>query len=136
VAARFTADPGKIVTAVVESARPTDRAALDAYAVRLGTVPGIDGAAVTGIVGGQARITLGYSMDPMSRDARRMVEDLRAVPAPPGSTTSFTGMPASRADIVDMVTSRMPWMAWFAAVVSFVVLFLAPGSRSTTARGT
>ncbi|GAA4556296.1 MMPL family transporter [Planotetraspora kaengkrachanensis] len=125
---RFAADPGKLVTAVVESPRPAGRAALEAYAARLDGVPGIEGAAVTGTDGGRARITLGYSMDPMSRDARRMVADLRAVAPPEGATTSFTGMPASRADIVDMVTSRLPWMALFATAVSFVVLFLALGS--------
>ncbi|GII26602.1 MMPL family transporter [Planotetraspora mira] len=128
MAGRFAADPGKLVTAVVESPLPAGPAALDAYAARLDAVPGIEGAAVTGTAGGQARITLGYSMDPMSRDARRMVEDLRAVAPPQGSTTSFTGMPASRADIVDMVISRLPWMALFATAVSFVVLFLALGS--------
>ncbi|GII54086.1 membrane protein [Planotetraspora thailandica] len=128
LAARFAADPGKLLTAVVESPGPADLATLDAYAARLDAVPGVEGAAVTGAAGRQARITLGYSMDPMSRDARRMVEDLRAVPAPAGGTASFTGMPASRVDIVNMVTSRMPWMALFAAVVSFAVLFLAFGS--------
>ncbi|MEW9531402.1 MMPL family transporter [Microbispora sp. NPDC049125] len=128
MAARFAADPAKVVTAVVESSVPTGRAALDAYAARLDAVRGVDGAAVTGVNGGQARLTLGYSMDPMSRDARRMVSDLRAVTPPAASRTSFTGMPASRVDIVDMVTSRMPWMALFVALVSFVVLFLAFGS--------
>ncbi|GAA0392633.1 MMPL family transporter [Microbispora corallina] len=128
VGQRFAADPGKLVTAVVESPRALDRGALDAYAARLDAVPGVNGARVTGAAGDQARLTLGYAMDPMSRDARRMVDGLRAVAPPPGTTAAFTGMPASRVDIVDMVTSRMPWMALFVTVVSFVVLFLAFGS--------
>ncbi|MEU8273678.1 MMPL family transporter [Microbispora bryophytorum] len=132
-AERFTADPAKIVTAVVEAPRALDRAALDraaldGYAARLDAVPGVEGASVTGTTGALARITLGYAMDPMSREAVRMVEDLRAVPPPAGAVASFTGMPASRVDIVDMVVSRLPWMALFVAVVSTALMFLAFGS--------
>ncbi|GIH59301.1 membrane protein [Microbispora siamensis] len=128
LAERFTADPAKVVTAVVESPRALDRAALDGYAARLDAVPGVEGASVTGTSGPLARITLGYAMDPMSREAVRMVEDLRAVPPPAGAVTSFTGMPASRVDIVDMVVSRLPWMVLFVAVVSIALMFLAFGS--------
>ncbi|MBD3142919.1 MMPL family transporter [Microbispora bryophytorum] len=138
LAERFTADPAKIVTAVVEAPRAVDRAALDkgaldrgaldGYAARLDAVPGVEGAFVTGTTGALARITLGYAMDPMSREAVRMVEDLRAVPPPAGAVASFTGMPASRVDIVDMVVSRLPWMALFVAVVSTALMFLAFGS--------
>ncbi len=135
---RFTADPAKIVTAVVEAPRAQDgaaldraaldRAALDGYAARLDAVSGVESASVTGTTGTLARITLGYAMDPMSREAARMVEDLRAVPPPAGAVASFTGMPASRVDIVDMVVSRLPWMALFVAVVSIALMFLAFGS--------
>ncbi|GIH45962.1 putative drug exporter of the RND superfamily [Microbispora rosea] len=128
LAERFTADPAKVVTAVVEAPRAPSRAALDGYAARLDAVPGVEGASVTGTTGPLARITLGYAMDPMSRQAVRMVEDLRAVPPPAGAVASFTGMPASRVDIVDMVVSRLPWMALFVAVVSVALMFLAFGS--------
>ncbi|MEU7876659.1 MMPL family transporter [Microbispora bryophytorum] len=128
LAERFTADPAKIVTAVVEAPRALDRGALDGYAARLDAVPGVEGASVTGTTGALARITLGYAMDPMSREAVRMVQDLRAVPPPAGAVASFTGMPASRVDIVDMVVSRLPWMALFVAVVSTALMFLAFGS--------
>jgi uncharacterized membrane protein YdfJ with MMPL/SSD domain len=125
---RFTADPGKIVTVVVEAPAVAGKGDLDAYAARLDQVAGVDSAAVTGVSGAQARVSLGYSMDPMSVEARTMVENLRAVAPPSGSTASFTGMPASRVDIVDMVVSRMPWMALFVTAVSFIVMFLAFGS--------
>ncbi|MFI7031960.1 MMPL family transporter [Microbispora rosea] len=128
LAERFTADPAKVVTAVVEAPHALSRAALDGYAARLDAVSGVEGASVTGTTGPLARITLGYAMDPMSREAVRMVEDLRAVPSPAGAVASFTGMPASRVDIVDMVVSRLPWMALFVAVVSVALMFLAFGS--------
>jgi uncharacterized membrane protein YdfJ with MMPL/SSD domain len=130
--ARFAADPAKVVTAVVALPGPADSAqagsALSDYARRLDGVAGIDSAAVTGTQGDMARLSLGYSMDPMSRDARQMVEDLRAVPPPQDAAASFTGMPASRVDIVNMISSRIPWMALYVVVVSFLVLFLAFGS--------
>ncbi|MGH4015243.1 MAG: MMPL family transporter [Pseudonocardiaceae bacterium] len=83
---------------------------------------------MTGTDGNLARLTLGYSPEPQSRDALEMVQALRAQPAPLDGAASFIGMLASRADIVDMIDRYAPWMILFAAVVSFLVLFLAFGS--------
>jgi RND superfamily putative drug exporter len=132
MATDFGHDPAKIITAVVElpgpASTPSAGAALDGYVTHLAGVSGVDSAKVTGINGDLARVTIGYAMDPMSRQATTLVGDLRAQAPPPGSTTSFTGMPASRVDIVHMVVSGMPWMALFVALVSILVLFLAFGS--------
>ncbi|MEV4259320.1 MMPL family transporter, partial [Spirillospora sp. NPDC049652] len=123
---RFAADPAKQITAVVEG--PAGRPALDAYARRLADVPGVRTAAVTGTSGDQARISVGYAFDPMSRQAVRTVHELRAMPPPPGTRALFTGMPASRVDIVHMIGVRVPWMLGFVALVAFAVLFGAFGS--------
>ncbi|MFC4910245.1 MMPL family transporter [Actinomadura gamaensis] len=123
---RFAADPARQITAVVEGTG--DRAALDAYTRRLAGVPGVRSAAVTGTRGEQARISLGYAFDPMSREAARTVKELRATPPPPGTKALFTGMPASRVDIVHMIGARVPWMLAFVALVTFLVLFAAFGS--------
>ncbi|MDH6125228.1 MMPL family transporter [Kitasatospora sp. GP82] len=130
LAADFTQDPTKTVTAVVTLPGPADgaRGALDEFANRLDSVSGVTGAAVTNTTGNLARITAHYSMDPMSREARTMVDGLRSLRAPDGGTAAFTGMPASRVDIVHMIGSRAVWMAIFVAVVSSLVLFLAFGS--------
>jgi uncharacterized membrane protein YdfJ with MMPL/SSD domain len=132
MAADFAYDPAKIVTTVVELSGPADRpgnqAALADYARRLDAVPNVTSARVTGTRDTQARITLGYAIDPMSREAMTMVERLRAQAPPPGAEASFTGMPASRVDIVNMVGERVPWMMLFVGVVSFIVMFLAFGS--------
>ena len=118
------------MTVVVEQQGPgaPDQLALDEYAGRLATVDGVTRSAVTATVGAQSRISLGYTPGPMSPEAMDMVRDLRAQPAPAGTTALLTGMPASRVDIVDMVISRLPWMALFVAIVSFTVMFLAFGS--------
>ncbi|WP_211245899.1 MMPL family transporter [Actinomadura oligospora] len=123
---RFAADPAKQITAVVEGT--ADRPALDAYARRLADVPGVRSATVTGTSGDQARISLGYAFDPMSRQAVRTVNDLRATSPPPHTRALFTGMPASRVDIVHMIGVRVPWMLAFVALVTFAVLFGAFGS--------
>ncbi|MEV5571983.1 MMPL family transporter [Spirillospora sp. NPDC052269] len=123
---RFAADPAKQITAVVRG--EADRPALDAYARRLADVPGVRGATVTGTSGDQARISLGYAFDPMSRQAVRTVNDLRATSPPPHTRALFTGMPASRVDIVHMIGVRVPWMLAFVALVTFAVLFGAFGS--------
>ncbi|MFJ8433856.1 MMPL family transporter [Kitasatospora sp. NPDC094019] len=129
-AADFRQDPTRTVTAVVTLPGPASGATgeLGAYAARLNSVPGVRGAEVTNTHENLARITAYYSMDPMSREARTMVEGLRASAPPTSATARFTGMPASRVDIVDMIGSRAPWMALFVAVVSALVLFLAFGS--------
>lgn len=128
LAARFQHDPAKILTVAVQLPGPADRADLTGYVARLRSVPGVTGGAVTGTYQNQARITLGYGIDPMSKAANTMVHRLRAEQPPAGADAAFTGMPASRVDIVHMVESRLPWMALFVAAVSFLVLFLAFGS--------
>jgi len=126
----FKQDPTKTITAVVALPGPASGSTgpLGEYAARLDSVPGVTGATVTNTQDNLARITAHYSMDPMSRDARTMVDELRAATPPDGATAQFTGMPASRVDIVDMIGARVPWMALFVAVVSSLVLFLAFGS--------
>ncbi|MDH6142388.1 putative membrane protein YdfJ with MMPL/SSD domain [Kitasatospora sp. GP30] len=126
-AADFGQDPTRTMTAVVQGGITTS-SQLDSYAAGLNTVPGVLNARVTAVHDGLARITASYAMDPMSRQARTMVDRLRAEPAPPGSRVLFTGMPFSRVDIVGMITARAPWMALFVALVSSVVLLLAFGS--------
>ncbi|MFG3257191.1 MMPL family transporter [Streptomyces sp. NPDC048172] len=121
---RFDHDPTRTVTAVVDlHGGRADGVA--AYAERLAAVEGVEDAAVTGTHGDLARITLRYAPDPMSREARAMVGDLRAQKPPAGAGTEFTGMPVSRVDIVDMIGERALWMGLFVAVVSALVLFVA-----------
>ncbi|MER7794573.1 MMPL family transporter [Streptomyces sp. NPDC097640] len=124
---RFDHDPTKVVTAVVDlrggAAGRSEQ--LAGYAGRLGAVEGVKDVAVTATHGELARITLHYAPDPMSRKARAMVTELRAQTPPPGAEARFTGMPASRVDIVDMIGERALWMGLFVAVVSALVLFLA-----------
>jgi RND superfamily putative drug exporter len=128
----FQSDPSRVITALVrmkESPNSSNvQASLQDYIRRLETVVGINGAKLTGISDNMARLTLGYRVDPQSREAFRMVQELRTEAPPPGGEALFTGMPASRVDTVNMIASRLPWMALFVACVTFLVMFLAFGS--------
>ncbi|MER6950535.1 MMPL family transporter [Nonomuraea sp. NPDC000554] len=115
LAGRFDGDPSRALTGVVTG----DPAP---YLARFRTVDGVRTAEVTGSSQGLSRIHVTYAPDPVSPQARQMVEELR------GTGARFAGMAASRVDIVDMVLSRIPLMGLAAVVVSFVVLFLAFGS--------
>ncbi|MBA4867128.1 MMPL family transporter [Streptomyces sp. PSKA54] len=128
LASDFDTNPGQIMTSVVRFDGPADRAEVASYAERLADVDGIASATPTGFAGDDARVTLRYTPDPMSNAAEDMVGEVRATSPPQGAETLVTGMPASRVDIVGMIGERLPWMALFVAVVSFLVLFLAFGS--------
>lgn len=128
----FPNDPSRVMTAILQMKEsPTSSDANDAlqeYMGRLEKVEGVSDAEMTGVSGNMARITLGYRVDPQSREAFRMVQELRAESPPAGAEAMFTGMPASRVDIIHMIVSRLPWMALFIASVSFIVMFFAFGS--------
>ncbi|MFI5759427.1 MMPL family transporter [Streptomyces sp. NPDC051563] len=128
LAADFDTNPGRIMTSVVRFDGPADRGAVQAYADRLERVEGVTSATPTAFAGNDARVTVRYAPDPMSRPAVDLVHGVRDTAAPEGAKTLVTGMPASRVDIVGMIGGRLPWMALFVAVVSFLVLFLAFGS--------
>ncbi|MEV5614161.1 MMPL family transporter [Streptomyces sp. NPDC052225] len=128
LAADFTSNPAQIMTSVVRFDGPADTAQVATYAHDLTKIDGVASATPTNTAGDTARVTIHYTPDPMSDAARTMVGEVRSVQAPDGAETLVTGMPASRVDIVDMIGERLPWMALFVAVVSFLVLFLAFGS--------
>ncbi|MDR3084495.1 MAG: MMPL family transporter [Streptomyces sp.] len=128
LATDFPVNPGRIMTSVVRFDGPANPAEVTAYADRLARLDGVASATPTNISGADARVTLHYTPDPMSDAARTLVGEVRAAAPPGGAETLVTGMPASRVDIVAMIGERLPWMALFVAVVSFLVLFLAFGS--------
>lgn len=129
---KFPSDPTKYVTAVVSMpesvSAPGAQENLRQYLARLSEVEGVENASITGSHENYARLSLQYSADPQSIEAREMVAQLRELPQPEGADSLFTGRPASMADMLDSINSRMPWMAVFVTVISFILLFLAFGS--------
>jgi trehalose monomycolate/heme transporter len=128
--------PGN-VTAPIESlvsfagpvaGSPAEQAQLGAYVHRLDHVAGVSGAVVTGVRGRLARVDLQYRPDPLSAQARQIVQRVRAIPSPPGARVYVGGQSAQLVDELSSLSSTVPWMALVMAAATFVLLFLAFGS--------
>ena len=104
------------------------RAQLAAYAGQLSRVNGVTGAQVTGLNGDVARIDLRYGADPLSAQARHIVQRVRDVPPPAGSAAYVGGQSAQLVDELSSLSTTLPWMALVMAAATFVLLFLAFGS--------
>jgi len=107
---------------------PAERAALAAYTARLGNVPGVTAAQVTGAAGDVARVDLRFAANDESPAARALVAQVRAVPAPPGAQVYVGGATAELVDELGSLGATLPWMALLVTVTTFVLLFLAFGS--------
>jgi trehalose monomycolate/heme transporter len=101
---------------------------LASYARRLSEVQGVTGAEVTAVRGDAARIDLRYSPDPLSAAARQIVEHVRDVAPPAGTTVAVGGQTAQLVDELASLSATVPWMALVMAAATFVLLFLAFGS--------
>jgi uncharacterized membrane protein YdfJ with MMPL/SSD domain len=107
---------------------PAERAALADYTARLGHVPGVIAAQVTGASGNVARVDLRFAADDESAAARALVNQVRAVPAPAGAQVYVGGITAELVDELASLGTTLPWMALLVVVTTFVLLFLAFGS--------
>jgi RND superfamily putative drug exporter len=120
------------IDAIVTLADPVDSpagsAALQSYVDDVAGVPGVDGAAVVNATGNTAHVDVAYAGDPLSAEARDLVADVRAVPAPDGGAVLVGGESAGLADLLDSLATLLPWMALFVVATTFVLLFLAFGS--------
>jgi uncharacterized membrane protein YdfJ with MMPL/SSD domain len=132
IRAEFPPSQDGPIDAVVTLADPVDSAAggaaLQSYVEAVAAVPGVDGAAVVAAAGNAARVDIAYAGDPLSADARALVGDIRAVPAPDGGAALIGGESAGLRDLLDNLGSLLPWMALFVVATTFVLLFLAFGS--------
>jgi trehalose monomycolate/heme transporter len=107
---------------------PTRGAELTSYVSRLGHVPGVIGAHVTGVRGDLARVDVSYSPGPNSPQAEAIVSRVRAVAAPAGAERYVGGQTAQLVDTLSSLSRTLPWMALVVALATFVLLFLAFGS--------
>jgi trehalose monomycolate/heme transporter len=105
-----------------------DRAGVAALAGRIGALPHVTGVSVVAGNGTAALLRVAYTGEPTGTDARAVVRDLRALTPPPGATIGVTGYTADLLDQLHRLGGKLPWMALFVVVVTFVLLFLAFGS--------
>jgi trehalose monomycolate/heme transporter len=129
----FPGNPTAPIEAIVQfrgpvAASPARAASLAGYTSRLGHVPGVTAAQVTGVRGNVARIDLSYGPGPYTPQARAIAGQVRDVTAPPGATAQVGGQTAALADQLSSIGHTLPWMALAVVVATFLLLFLAFGS--------
>jgi trehalose monomycolate/heme transporter len=139
----FTANVASPVEAVVtlpasagSAGSAAGQAALRSWVDSARRLDGITSAAVTGTgrraggdsAGSTARVELGLAGDPISGEARAVVQRVRDLAPPTGGSVLVGGRTAELVDLLASIGSRLPWMALLVAGTSFVLLFLAFGS--------
>jgi uncharacterized membrane protein YdfJ with MMPL/SSD domain len=120
--------PGGNVAPIVALVSGGGTAAAQSYAQAVSGLAGVTGASVTADAGNSSLVSIGYRAEPSSAQARAVVTEVRAVPAPAGTQVLVTGRPAADLDQLASLGGRLPWMALYVGVVTFVLLFLAFGS--------
>ena len=121
-----TIDP--VVTFADGAIDAADRAALDGFAADLRELPGVVSVETSGERDGTALLTVRHSLEGISAEARDLVGEIRALPAPEGAEVLVGGRAADLRDLLSSLGSTLPWMGLFVVGVTLVLLFLAFGS--------
>ncbi|MDQ1671061.1 MAG: trehalose monomycolate/heme transporter [Actinomycetota bacterium] len=106
----------------------TNQAALDSYVDRVGALPGVTGVQVGAEQDGTALLSVHHDYEGISSEARDLVGEIRAVPAPHGAEVLVGGRAAELRDLLSSLGGTLPWMGLFVLGVTFALLFLAFGS--------
>ncbi|OLB76222.1 MAG: hypothetical protein AUI14_19415 [Actinobacteria bacterium 13_2_20CM_2_71_6] len=126
---RITAEfPGTSTYPVQVLATGVDPAGAAALVARLQAVPHVIGASMAAAKGDAVLVTVNYTGVSTGDEARQVVRDIRALTPAPGTTIGVTGYTADLVDQLNGLGEKLPWMALFVIVVTFVLLFLAFGS--------
>ncbi|PXY35684.1 MMPL family transporter [Prauserella flavalba] len=119
----FPGDASRAIQIVTTG--PVGEADTAAYTQRLAAVPGV--ADVVPSAQGQ-RYAVVTEEESRSESAQRVVEDVRALPAPPGVQALVGGDAAVLLDSTGSITDRLPLALGLIALTTFVLLFLFTGS--------
>ncbi|MGI5153446.1 MMPL family transporter [Plantactinospora sp. CA-294935] len=129
VAERIESDfPGGSVGPVEVLVSGASAAETQRFAAELTRVTGVTGVQVTANRGDSTLLSVTYPGEPTGPVAERVVRLVRDIPAPAGAEVLVGGRPAFDVDLLDSLTSRLPWMALIMASATLVLLFLAFGS--------
>jgi RND superfamily putative drug exporter len=129
----FPGNPTSPIETIVQfpgavAGSPARAAGLTAYIGRLGHVPGIVSAQLTGVHGDLARVDLSYRPGPYTPQARAIVGNVRDVAGPAGATVQTGGQTAALADELSSLGHTLPFMALAVVLATFLLMFLAFGS--------
>lgn len=90
--------------------------------------PGGPPSGASGIAGGSAYLTVESTAPLYSQASEVQLARLHAIAPPGGQAVQFTGMAQTNRDCVTGITSRLPFVFGFIAVVTLLLLFLLTGS--------
>ena len=145
IRSEFSADTATAVTIVVPEIGEPAKPELDAYAAQLSRVADVTAvssptgtfvagerrgppSAPAGLSGGSAYLTVSTGAPLYSRASEAQLDRLHAVVPPGAQAVQMTGNAQSNRDSVNAITSRLPMVFGFIAVVTLVLLFLLTGS--------
>jgi RND superfamily putative drug exporter len=120
--------PGTSMYPIDVFATGVDRAGVDALTQRVKALPHVNGVSVAAVQDDAVLLHVVYTGEATGPDARVLVGDLRALTPAPGTTIGVTGYTADLVDQLARLGAKLPWMAGYVIVVTFVLLFLAFGS--------
>ncbi|KNX38126.1 MMPL family transporter [Luteipulveratus halotolerans] len=141
---QFTSDDTDAIVAVSDRAVPAN--AVTSYAAAISRIDGVervDSSAGTFVRGQEVasspadarnarpdaqRLSVVMPYDAQSDQARDLLDRVRALPEPPGTSFAIGGPTAAFVDGQHAITSRIPLAAVLIAVSTFVLLFLFTGS--------
>jgi putative drug exporter of the RND superfamily len=141
----FTQDAGSPITIVIERDDRLRNVDIGSYAAQLSRDPAVVAvsapdatyarghqSAPAGSEAGTREdstfLTITTKAEPFSADSEALLDRLRAVAEPTGTTVLFTGAEQSNRDGVDSIVKRLPLLLTLIGVVMFVLLFLLSGS--------
>jgi RND superfamily putative drug exporter len=105
-----------------------DAAAVSEFVDGLAQLPGATSASVVAQRDDAFLAEVSYDGIATSDQARTLVDEVRAAPAPDGATVLVGGETARLGDLLSSIGDRLPWAALYLFVTMFVLLFLAFGS--------
>ena len=141
----FSTNSATAVTIVIPRIAGLTTSDLDNYAARLSRVPDVSAvstptgtfvagqpkgppSAPAGMADGSAYLTVSSAAPLYSAASETQLARLHQVAPPGGQAVQLTGLAQLNRDSVTGVTSRLPWVFGFIAVVTLVLLFLLTGS--------
>ncbi|MGZ4242964.1 MAG: MMPL family transporter [Solirubrobacteraceae bacterium] len=124
---RDFAGAGRSPVTVAVRAPASDRAAVDAYAHRIATVPGVQGVTAPRLLGDATwQINAPVAGDSAGATAQRVVNRIRAIAVP--FPAKVTGDAATFVDQQNAIASHLPGAIGLLVALTFVVLWLMTGS--------
>ena len=141
----FSTNSQNAVTIVIPEAAGLTSPDLDKYAAQLSRVADVSAvssptgtfvagehkgppSAPAGLANGSAYLTLDSTAPLFSQASEAQLASLHAVALPAGRAVQMTGFAQVNRDCISAITSRLPWVFGFIAVVTLVLLFLLTGS--------